>query len=207
MKINQLAIRGFASFALMTSLVACTKKEVAPTATIKAEIVKDIAADPTTISGTGQPVATGKFSFFSFKNGIVPNSDSATTKWDLAFRGTTILTNSGSSGPGIGGAIVNDALFTDIKAAPATGYAQDSKTAFAIPTGSGKGWYTYNPITTVISPTAGKIIVVKTADGKYAKMEILSYYKGSPTMPDAKSIGRYYTFRYAYQSAGSSKFE
>lgn len=197
----------FLALALINSFMACKKEEATPVVTIKAETIKDLAADPTTISGTGQPVATGKFTFFSFKNGIVANADSATTKWDLAFRGTTILTNGGSSGSGVGGAIVKDALFTDIKEAPTTGYAQDTKALLAVPTGSGKGWYNYSSTTNQITPIAGKIIVVKTADGKYAKMEILSYYKGSPVAPDANSVARYYSFRYTYQADGSVKFE
>ena len=197
----------FVALAFVNSFMACKKDETTPVVTIKAETIKDLAADPTTISSTGQPVAAGKFTFFSFKNGIVANSDSASTKWDLAFKGTTILTNGGSSGSGVGGAIVKDALFTDIKEAPTTGFNSDTKTLFAIPTGSGKGWYNYNGATNIITPIAGKIIVVKTADGKYAKMEILNYYKGSPVSPDANSVARYYSFRYTYQADGSVKFE
>ena len=60
----------------------------------------------------------------------------------------------------------------------------------------------------IFSPTPGKTLVVKCSDGKYAKIELLSYYKGSPVAPDAfKDQARYYTFRYVYQSNGSKKFE
>lgn len=53
-----------------------------------------------------------------------------------------------------------------------------------------------------ISLIAGKIIVIKTNDGKYAKLEIVSYYKnitGSETP--------YYTFNYKYQPNGSRTLE
>ena len=188
-------------------LVACKKEETVVVDPIKSETVKDLAADPTTISGTGQPLATGKYTFFSFKNGIVANTDSATNKWDVAFRATTILTNGGTSGTGLGGAVVLTGIFDETKEVPASAvFLQDTKTFLAIPTGSGKGWYNYDGATNIISPIAGKVFLVKTADGKYAKMEILSYYKGTPSKPDASSVGRYYTFRYVYQPDGSLKF-
>ena len=56
------------------------------------------------------------------------------------------------------------------------------------------------PPTFLITPTAGRILVFKTADGKFAKVEILSYYEGAPENPDAfVDQSRYYTFNYVYQ--------
>jgi HmuY protein len=188
-------------------LASCKKEEVAIVEPVKAETVKDLAADPTTVSSTGQPVSAGKYTFFSFKNGTLTTADSATTKWDLAFKGTTILTNGGSSGIGQGGASILSGIFDEIKIVPAsTTFNQDSKTVLAIPTGSGKVWYNYDAPTNIISPIAGKVFLIKTADGKYAKMEILSYYKGTPATPTASSQSRYYTFRYVYQPDGTLKF-
>jgi hypothetical protein len=65
----------------------------------------------------------------------------------------------------------------------------------AIPTGSGNGWYSYNPTTHLISPIAGKVLIFRTADDLYAKVEILSYYKDK----DPSSDGQHYTFDYVYQ--------
>ncbi len=78
---------------------------------------------------------------------------------------------------------------------------QDSTSSYAIPSGSGNGWYTYaGPPTHLINPTPGKILVIKTHDGKYAKVEILSYYKDAPDAPDAfVNESRYFTFNYVYQ--------
>ena len=87
---------------------------------------------------------------------------------------------------------------------------QDSSEGYAIASGSGNGWYTYTgPPTYLISPTPGKILVFRTRDGKYAKMEILSYYLGAPENPDAFSDpSRYYTFNYVYQpNEGVTDFE
>ncbi|HWA35366.1 MAG TPA: HmuY family protein, partial [Cyclobacteriaceae bacterium] len=136
--------------------------------------------------------------------------DSVSTKWDIGFNSTNIIVNGGTSGPGQGAGQVVSGIFADITTAPTTGFVQDNKNAtptavYAIPRGSGNGWYTYNQSTNIVTPTAGKVLVFKTADGKYAKVEILSYYKGSPNPPTATSTDRYYTFRYVYQADGSTK--
>ena len=148
----------------------------------------------------------GHFAFYSLKDGsAVALADSATTKWDIGFRKTAIIVNAGTSGSGMGGAQVFSGIFSDVATAPTTGYNVDATTSYAIPTGSGNGWYTYANM--IISPTAGKVLLIKTADGKYAKAEILSYYKDAPATPDANSVGRFYTFRYIYQPDGSTKLK
>lgn len=146
------------------------------------------------------------YQFFSFATGdTVPASDSATTKWDIGFRSTTIIFNSNVSGPGQAGVIIKNAVFSEVLTADATGYVSDSLTRKAIPTGSGNGWYNYDGATMVISPLAGKVFVVKTATGKFAKFEIFSYYKDAPVTPTAADVSRYYTIRYVYQPDGSTK--
>jgi hypothetical protein len=179
----------------------------------------NLAADPGTgfNPNTGQPTGlTRKFTLFSFATGeIVANADSATTKWDLGFNGSTIIVNGTTSGPGTAQAQVVSGVFDSYNEAPADGYRSDNDVApiagapnanLAIPTGSGNGWYTYDGAVMVNKPTAGKLIVVKTSAGRYAKMEILSYYKDAPASPTSSSIARYYTFRYVYQPNDSRSF-
>jgi hypothetical protein len=88
---------------------------------------------------------------------------------------------------------------------------QDNKLAvpasYAIPRGSGNGWYNYDGATNTISPIAGRVVMIKTADGKYAKMEIISYYKDAPVAPTSATADRYYTFRYIYQPDGSKRLQ
>ncbi|MBL7977465.1 MAG: HmuY family protein [Bacteroidetes Order II. Incertae sedis bacterium] len=175
--------------------------------------VKDLPADPAVLTGsTSQPKTTGRFTFFSFKdNKIIANTDSATTKWDVGFRATTIIVNSGSSGPGNTQAQVLTGSFDELTTAPTTGYYKDDKAnttrPFAIPVGSGNGWFNYNGATQLASPIPGKLLLFKTTDGKYVKLQILSYYKGAPIAPDAlKDTARHYTFRYVYQGDGSATF-
>lgn len=185
------------------------KTEQKETVVTTASTIYNLPADPaTSYTSTGTPIGTtGKFRFFSFSTGqIVSNADSLTTKWDVGFRGTTIIVNGGTGRLGIGGAKIINGIFEDLKEAPADGYAQDGDGTFAIPTGSGNGWYTYNAQAGTIVPTAGKLIIFKTAEGKYAKMEILSYYKDAPSRPTQQSPGRYYTFRFSFQPDGSRNF-
>jgi hypothetical protein len=181
-----------------------------------ATLVEDVAADPATGRDpvTGQPVGTtGHFTLFSFAdNQIVSSganfsaSDSASANWDIGFRGTTIIINGGTSGPGDGGVIVREGIFEDLADAPTTGYAVDSASGYGVPSGSGNGWYNYNPAAMVLSPIPGRFLIVRTADGKYAKVRILNYYQGNPDPVDPfTDLERFYTFEYVYQPDGSTK--
>jgi len=189
---------------------SCSRKEEVAPAPLVAQIVRNIAADPISRDpATGQPIGgTNRFTLFSFKeNKIVANTDSATNKWDIGFRGTTIIVNGGAIRTGQGGAYIHTGLFDELKEVPANAtFAQDnSPTSLAIPTSSGAGWYNYNPTTNIVSPIPGRVLVIRTGDGKFAKMEILSYYKDAPTAPSSTSESRYYTFRFVYQGDGSKK--
>jgi len=146
------------------------------------------------------------FEKFDFESGLQTESDS---EWDVAFRGTTIIVNGGTSlgsadepeRTGDAGVYIFDGTMDEMTAVETSLIIQDSADGYAITPGSGNGWYTYAGAPTyLISPTPGKILVFRTRDGKYAKMEILSYYLGAPENPDAFSDpSRYYTFNYVYQ--------
>ena len=166
---------------------------------------EDLAADPfTNVGPDGRPTGTGNFTLFSLSNNaIVANADSATADWDIAFRGTDILINGGTSGPGNGAAQLVDGLFEEVIEAPTEGWVQDGETGPAIPFGSGTGWYNYNPVAMVVSPFPGRVILIRTADGLYAKLRIVSYYRGAPDAPTADDDARYYTFEYLLQPDGS----
>jgi hypothetical protein len=202
---------------LCIALVACTKDEEIIVVPVTAITVSNLAADTVTGLGVdGRPQSAGSTTYYSLvDNKVIASTDAATTKWDVAFTSTKILVNSGTSGPGIGGAFVFKGLFDDLKTIPAdSSFATDNSNAssFAIPWGSGKGWYTYDGLTTLVTPIAGRVLVIRTATGKFAKIEILNYYKGGATLPatasdlDKLTKQRYYTFRYAYQPNGTKTF-
>lgn len=175
---------------------------------LETHTVEDIPADTS---------YTGNITYYSLReNSLVEESDSASTDWDIAFSGTTIYTNNEASGPGSGGAIVLDQSFDATTMAPSEGYAVDTTaTNLAIPTGSDNGWYNYNTTTHIVTPLPDKTIVLRTADGEnYAKLKVLSYYKGHPDVssdefnnnPD-EYPSRYYTFEYAIQLNGSRELQ
>lgn len=202
---------------LSSILFACTKDGTPMVVPVTAITVSNLPAD--TVLGlnpiTGMPISAGKYTFYSLeRNAIVPNTDSASTQWDLAFAGSKILTNSGTSGKGLGGAFIYTGLFNDVKTISNDSVfkTDNAPSSFAVTFGSGKGWYVYDQLTSLITPLAGRVLVIRTASGKYAKVEIINYYKGGVTLPttasdsDKLSKQRYYTFRYAYQPNGSKTF-
>ena len=76
------------------SLSACDSTSDDDGDKIVANLVTELPADPNTgVGSDGRPNgATGRYTFYSLReNKVVPNTDSASTKWDLAFRSSTIL--------------------------------------------------------------------------------------------------------------------
>jgi len=175
------------------SMIACTKNQDTAIAPLTATIVKDLAADTVLgLASNGMPYSAGKYTFYSLeKNAIVPNTDSASTKWDIAFVSSKILINGGTSGTGMGGAFVYTGLFDDLKTISADSVfkTDNAPASYAIPYGSGKGWYTYDQATSLITPLAGRVLVIKTASDA-----------------DKLSKQRYYTFRYIFQPNGTKTF-
>ena len=212
------AIALFLGFAAFSN--ACDDNNPIPPVGLQAVTVQNLIADtiigitPGVPPAGGIPYGAGKFTFYSLEtNSIIPSTDSASNRWDLGFRGTTIITNSGSSGPGQGGAFVWTGLFADLKSIPADStFRVDAAPNYAIPVGSGRAWYTYSQAEQLVRPIPGKILVIRTSSGKFAKVEILNYYKGgvtpAVTEPDSVKykLQRHYTFRYTFQPNGSRDF-
>lgn len=159
--------------------------------------------------GQGQPVS-GPFTKFSFSKNEVVTDDN----WDIAFRGTTILVNGGTAigitdeptrTKNAAVSIVNSTLDA-VKSVPEVStFKQDAASTYAIPTGSGNGWYQYNSTNHLITPIPGKVFVVRTHDGKYAKFEILSFYKDAPANPDPLTVpSNYFTLKFVYQDQGTN---
>lgn len=163
--------------------------------------IENLHAPQETDYNVSPPTTTGEFTKFDFATGTTTTSE---TNWDIAFRGTTIIVNGGSSfgatdepeRTGNGAAYIVNNTFAKVTQVETDKLIQDSQSSYAIPNGSGNGWYTYTgPPSHQIIPTAGKILVFRTRDEKYAKVEILSYYKDKDTSKES----RYYTFNYVYQ--------
>lgn len=163
---------------------------------------------PQTVERNRQTGAPGdpKGEFVKINLATGQKTDSA-TEWDIAFRATTILVNGGSvtglndepARTGQGGVYIETGVtFSALSRVIETNFKQDSSNGLAVPTGSNNGWYNYNRETHLITPIPGRTLVVRTHDGKYAKVEILSYYKGAPDPKDVKVDPR--TFQYSHQA-------
>ncbi|WP_229252805.1 HmuY family protein [Dyadobacter helix] len=148
------------------------------------------------LNGNAKP-----FAYFSLQSGKeVGAGEAKTVNWDIAFSRTTIAVNGGTSGPGQGGAQVLEQPFDKVSEAPAAGYMADGAAGYAIPGGSGNSWYNYDMKVHAILPIPGRTLLIKMADGKFAKLEIISYYKGAPDeVPTEESS--YFTFRYSIADA------
>lgn len=210
----------------LTMFLGCDSNGDDDSPPLVANTIADIAADPTTGRDpvTGAPISLNQFAFVSLRTGGVvltydaaSRADSASTSWDIAFQSTNIIFNGGSSGPGAGAAVILEQTFESVTEAPSddmfrtdgisvcTTSSGDAGPPFAVCPGSDNGWYNYNPATNLISPLAGRTVVVRTADGRFAKVRILSYYQGNPPINEvtAQTPSRYYTIEYVFQEDGS----
>ncbi|OUS02606.1 hypothetical protein A9Q86_03335 [Flavobacteriales bacterium 33_180_T64] len=170
---------------------------------IETETISNLHAPQS--GGQGQPIS-GEFTKFDFTTGQTTTSD---TDWDIAFRGTSIIINGGTTlgtidepnRTGDAGVYIANGTIGSVTDVDTSLFTQDSDVGYAIPSGSGNGWYTYaGPPTHLITPIPGKILVFKTRNGLYAKVEILSYYENAPANPDAFTDATpYFTFNYVYQ--------
>jgi len=130
-------------------------------------------------------------------------------KWDIAFKGTKIIINGGfktnidePERTGIAGVyIIKGKSFSTIKQVDDENlFKQDQENSLAIENENGKGWwYLKDLLSKILLPIENNVLIIKTHNGRYAKMKIESYYKDSPEEPNLRSKLGYYSFVYWYQ--------
>ena len=130
-------------------------------------------------------------------------------KWDIAFKGSKIIINGGfktsndePERTGIGGVyIMKGKSFASIKEVEDENlFKQDQENSLAIKNENGKGWwYLKDLLSNILYPIKNNVLIIKTHNGRYAKMKIDSYYKDSPEEPNLRSQSNYYSFVYWYQ--------
>ncbi|HEY8469242.1 MAG TPA: HmuY family protein [Longimicrobiales bacterium] len=166
----------------------------APTPPAPAEVGPRLAGPITITVDATDPAA---WRFFDFSRGAVIERPGP-LDWDLAFRRFHIIANGGPGFAGRGGIrALEGAAFDSVRAAPADGYTpnrvRSDTTNPAI-----TRWYDYGFTTHLLTPKPA-VYLVRTADGRYAKIELLGYY-----CPGARP--GCVTFRYVYQGDGSREF-
>ena len=147
--------------------------------------------------------------YFSFSKGTVVEIEnpSESANWDLGLRRYHFSTNSGTSGNAQGGALdMGDLTWNDVVEAPANGYVVDDSLAYE--GHSGTEMYSVNPVLETWAERVGMpptfvpsdhVFVVKTADGKFVKLWLKSYYNDEGT-------SGHITFQYDYEASGKRQF-
>ena len=166
----------------------------------------DVAPQLDVVNFTIDATSKEAWAYFSLAKGdIVAVADPLNSMdWDLGFQRTKVITNGGVSGPGKGAAVMlKDVEFEGVKEAPADGYAIDSDANLAIVAESEEGWYIYTgPPNHWILPLEQRVFVVQGADGTFAKVRFIGYYKDNDNKKDSGFI----TFEYVHQPDGSRNF-
>lgn len=176
-------------------------------APVEGQVVEDIPANFNTISEftasdvQDNPENKENYTFFDFETGATV-SDSLSADWDIGFSKTTILANSGNGG----GIQLVESTYADIDEAPTSGFEANNSS-----------WFTYtgeapNGPKHAILPNEDETLLIKTSAGNYAKVRMISYYKGNPDTDSAefeslqtRPASEYFTFKYALQNAESTQ--
>lgn len=198
----------------LLTLASCTKKEIKPELEDgKSAVIKDLPGDVGNTVGSGKPFEPF---YFSTKTGTkVAVTEKLTAAWDLAFAreyNSYVSINNGADanslgfgGPGKGAMVVVNQAYDQLKTAPSdTEFSANGISSTGIDVGNGKGWFFYEMNTHIAVPVKNRTFVIRTADGKFAKLELISMYKGAPkVVSDLNWPAPYFTFRYFLQGDGS----
>jgi hypothetical protein len=164
----------------------------APTTPHPIEVgIAKLGPDTVTVDASGEQ----GWSFFDFSSGSVVEAPEP-MEWDLAFLRHRIAANGGPGFVGNGGVLELGAVgFDSVSQVPVTGYvgaslAGDTASAAIV------RWYDYNWTSHILAPRP-TVWAVRTADGRYAKLEILGYY-----CPGA--LAGCMTFTFVYQGGGGT---
>ena len=124
---------------------------------------------------------------FDFRRNAVVDSGG----WDIAFRRFHLIT-----APGGGIVDLGPVPFDSVRELPARGYLANTNASDTTNPGVGK-WYGYSMLSHLLT-SRHHVYGMRTAGGRYAKLELLAYY--------CKEVGTAcLTFRYAYQGDGTRR--
>lgn len=180
--------------------------EATPSVGMDTEVTVEEPVGLETVTFTIDATNREAWAYFSFATGDVVEVEDAENSeaWDIGFQRTQVKLNGGISGPGMGSAVMlTETTFEAVTAAPADGYREDTEDTLAIVPQSEKGWYIYTgPPTHWILPLEDRVFVIKAADGTFAKVQFVGYYKDNENKQDSGFV----TFEYVHQSDGSANF-
>lgn len=165
------------------------------------------------------------------QNKAVTSDYVGTIRWDMSFSGifrsfincNNTANGFGKGGPGKGGILIVEKKFEDVIDIPSDAEFRKGEKAYGTDNsgdfGEGLGWYLYDFNGTfkgggaenkkhVCWPIEGHTLVVRTANGNYAKIKMQSIYKDLLDSKDwyTNSPTPYFSFQYVLAKAGSTKF-
>lgn len=139
--------------------------------------------------------ASGAWRYFDFSRGSVVEGPGP-LDWDVAFSRFRILTNGGAGFGGQAGVLpLGHVPFDSVTRVPDGGYTRVAEAADSVNPALER-WYDYSFTSHLLRPKP-VVYALRTADGRYAKLEILGYY-----CPGAQP--GCVTFRYVYQGDGGT---
>jgi hypothetical protein len=155
----------------------------------------------TTLVTTLNASSEKDYVYFDFSSGKpVRILDTSSLEWDLAFRRGKVISNGGASSRlGKAGLIdLGKVGFDTVAEVPKDNYIQDVAARTETENPVLIKWYNYNYFTHKLT-AKDNIYAVRTANGKFAKLQFLSFYC------DNKEAGCV-KIRYVYQDNGSNSF-
>jgi hypothetical protein len=142
-----------------------------------------------------------EWTYFDFSRGKqVKIHDISSLEWDLAFRRGKIISNGGATNKfGKAGLIsLGEVSFDAVESVPLKDFIQDEATRTQTENPALLQWYKYNYISHKLTAREN-VYVMRTSDGKYAKIQFLSFYCADK-QPGCIQM------KYAYQDEGTKSF-
>ena len=163
----------------------------------KTKLTNLLATQVTTVNASSEK----EYVYFDFSSGKpVRILDTSSLEWDMAFRRGKVISNGGASSRlGQAGLIdLGVVEFDEVTEVPMDDYAQDIAAKTETENPVLLKWYNYNYFTHKLTAKKNSY-AVRTANGKFAKFQFLSFYC------DNKEAGCI-KIRYVYQDNGSNSF-
>gem|GEM_PF-1998914 len=138
---------------------------------------------------TGQPSGIAKPIYFSLQKNAEAKADG---DWDIAFTGlaNTLIVSNSKVGTWMK---VLNVDYDKIDRKPSLSYSEAESGNIA---NYENGWYTYDVQTHVVEPIKGKTIFLRTGNGKYYKIKMISIYEGAPAYPTSSDKTTFLTFQF-----------
>ncbi|WEK34191.1 MAG: HmuY family protein [Candidatus Pseudobacter hemicellulosilyticus] len=211
----------------LASLVACSKdgdkvEQVDLVSTTVLDLALDtLASMSDDVDGKEKrPFYTVTFNFKTRQTRFIKTTQDSldylpTDGWDIAFSkeyNSYVVANNGNTvgtpgykGPGVGRMVVIEQPYEKVTEAPSEEvFTSEGVAGVGWDSGNGLGWFFYSLSNHICVPVKNRTFVVKTATGKFAKLQIMNIYKGNPpVVTDLFWPAPYVSFRYYVQEDGS----